>query len=253
MADDNTVTINESECPYKGDGLQGWGELMKGFAQSHGRLETEREECSAEQVKDIKNLAEEVATSYTKGMTHLTGAQKKCLVDSISTACADYRQNEWTKLQAQHDVEDITEALFDNYYEKVVPLVLNKQCGKGLYNDTSTQLILGRAYVEAQKEATTFTLQSIKDYFAMYQQLGATLSGFIAQAIQDTTQETFDQTQDRDQTEDGEQKRNRKATVEEEQNNSLNLGDLAVDFGLIAIAGILMEAWITRGYGDCGT
>ena len=53
MADDNTVTINENECPYKGDGLQGWGELMKGFAQSHGRLETEREECSAEQVKDI--------------------------------------------------------------------------------------------------------------------------------------------------------------------------------------------------------
>lgn len=250
---DNDVVINETDCPYKGDGLQGWGELMQGFAQSHGRIETEREECSAEQVKDIKNLAEEVATNYAKGISHLTGKQRKCLVDSIANACADYRKNEWTKLQAQHDVEDITDALFDNYYERVVPAVLNKQCSRGLYNDTSTQLILDRAYAEVQKEATTFSLQNIKDYFAMYQQLAATLTGFISQAIADTTAETFDQTQDRDQTEDGEQKRNRKLKIDEDQKKSLNLEDLAIQMGLIAIAGILLETWLVRGYGDCGT
>lgn len=251
MADD--VIINETECPYKGDGLKGWGELMQGFAQSHGRLETERDECTSQQTDEIKTLAEDVATEYAKSITHLTGKQRQCLVDSITTACVEYRRNEWNTEQAKNDVSDITDALFDNYYEKIVPVILNKQCTKGLYNDTSTQLILDRAYTEVQREATTFTLQNIKDYFVNYQQLAATLTGFIAQAISDTYQEDFEQTQDRDQSEDSAQKLNRKVHVDEDQKKSLNLEDLAIQMGLIAIAGTLLEAWLVRGYGECGS
>lgn len=245
------VNIDEKKCPYKGDGMAGWGKLMAGFATSHGRLEEERCQDTTQTITDIRDLAEDVVTDYVKDSYHLTDQQRECLVNSMATACKDYNDNQWTKQQAIDDVQDITDALFDDYYKNVVPTTLNKQCTHGLYNDTSTQLILDRAYAEVQKDAAELTLQNIKDYFAQYQLLAQTLTGFIQQAINDTFHEDFNQVQDRDQTENNTQDLVRQVKEDNEQNKSLNLQDLAVDMALLMLGYAIVEAIVHRSYGVC--
>lgn len=246
------IEVNNQGCPYKGDGLVGWGKLMEGFAISHGRIEEDNTIDTTQKVIDTRALMEDILTDYDKDVQHLTGAQRECLVNSMATACADYNNNVWTTQQAKDDVKDITDALFDQYHENVVPMILNKQCTKGLYNDTSTQLILDRAYSEVQDKASILTLDNINKYFDNYQKLGATLIGFIQQAIADTSFEDFSQTQDRDQTENNEQDLTKTVKEDRTLNRSLNLQDLAVDMAAILIASAIFESILLRSYGNCG-
>lgn len=248
----NIVNIDERKCPYKGDGMAGWGKLMAGFATSHGRLEEERNQDTTQRVVDMRTLTEDVLTDYDKVITHLSGDELQCLVDSIGTACQDYNDNEWTKQQAIDDVKDITDALFNDYYEMVVPTILNKQCTHGLYNDTSTQLILDRAYAEVQKDAAQLTLDNIWKYFQHYQQLAATLVSFIRLAIDNVTTENFSQVQDRDQTENNQQDLTRNVTEDNVQNKSLNLQDLAIDMGILMLGYAIVSEIVHRAYGECG-
>lgn len=244
------AAITTEACPYKGDGLAGWGKLMEGFARSHGKIEETGCTTTDQNQHDLKKLTQDVVTEYTKEITHLTGAQRECLINSIATACEDYNNNIWTDQKAKDDVQDITEALFKQFKETTVPTLLNKQCTHGLYNDTSTQLIIDRAYSEVQDKATALTLDNINKYFANYQQLGSTLIGFIQQGINDTMQEEFDQLQDTDQEEDNTSELDSEVCRDLKTQHSISMTELALDMGPLIIASAVIESVLHRKY--CG-
>lgn len=248
----NNTTVNERHCPYKGDGIAGLGKLMLGLSQSHGLTKTDDHTRQDQDTKDTKRLLEDIITDYDKDHHHLTGKERECLVNSIAQACKDYRENYWTVQQAKDDVRDITEAMFDDFHDKVVPTLLNKQCMYGLYNDTSTQLITDRAYSEVQRKATELTLDTINKYFQNYQQLASTLTNFIIQGIADLYHEDFHQVFDRSQDEDNLQNIDLEVQRDIEVRNELNLTGLAVDMGLIVIASQLFESFLKLDYTECG-
>lgn len=227
--------VDVRTCPYKGDGLAGWGKLMEGFSRSHGQ----RDKCE----ETIKDTIDKVVVGSERNITHLTGAYAECLANYLKKACYDYLNNYWTKDQAVEDVKDIHDAIFYKYKHESVPEILNKQCMHGLYNDTSTQMILDRAYVESVFAATTITMDTIHKYFEHFRALASIVIDGLNVAIQDATKDTLDQTTDRD--------------IKETTNNryhhedSLNIGALGMDMAIIIIAAFVLEAFLTLSYGAC--
>lgn len=248
----NNTAINHRSCPYRGNGIAGLGKLLLGLSQSHGMTTVKDHAITNQDTVDTKRLLEDIVTDYDKDYHHLTGAERECLVNSIAQACKDYKENYWTVQQAKDDVKEITDAMFSDYKEKVVPKILNKQCTHGLYNDTSTQRILDHAYAETQKKATELTLNNINRYFDNYQQLAVTLINFIAQGIADIYHEDFHQLVDRDKKEDDKQAIDIDVNRDIETRNELNLKGLTTDMATILIASNLFEKWLGSDYKECG-
>jgi len=247
---DNIVDVKS--CPYKGDGLRGWGEVMAGFATSHGMSEESGDTTTGSEMDEFKRLVEDVATDYAKDIHHMEGAQLDCFVNAMARACSDYMNNYWTVQQAIDDVREITEAMFETFKDEVIPRILHKQCTHGLYNDTSTKLIADRAYSEVQEKATALTLDNINQYFKNYQQLAQTLLGFIQQAIADSYHEAFDQDVGRKKNESNETYAKEKICHNKTIRKSLNGEDLAIEMGILVVASVVFKKLLNRDYAECG-
>jgi hypothetical protein len=227
--------VNIKSCPYKGDGLAGWGKLMEGFSNSHGqRTGWEKNKDHTDDLTIVDSV---------RNISHLNPAAKECLAKYLTKACNDYQNPYWTKDQAEADVKEVHDAIFYKYKHETLPELLNKQCMYGLYNDTSTQIIADRAYVESVFAATTITMDTIHKYFEHFRDIASIVIEGLNTAIADTTADKLDSRSDRDI---DEQKQK-----DYHWEDGLNLDELATDMGLIIVAAYVLETFLKLTYGEC--
>lgn len=127
---------------YKGDGLFGIGELLKGIATAYKNT-------------DIK---EEVIAD------HLQGNQAQRLDDLANAITAKYLSDEFSKAKAISDAKDAVRNIFHEYADEFLPKIYSAGCEHGIYNSTTMQLLANDAYARAVRKGAELVLKNINDY-----------------------------------------------------------------------------------------
>jgi hypothetical protein len=238
--DNNVVNVQPSRgYAYMGDGPMGLGEFLRGLAATH----LHQSDVRTDNLQ--RDVNRDFAEDFVRTFTHLTGAERACLVNFIAEACDDYTNHVYEKENAKEDVREAIDTIFDRYVDNDLPRILSRECKMGIYNDTATQLLLNDAYSSTVIKAGELQLGTIHKYVGHITQLGSLLANGLQVAINDTSREVLD----RDINEDTVTKDT--GTQSNDMNRDINMTKFVQDFIVLIAAQAVMtmlESWLLRSY-----
>lgn len=138
MADNNTFWGDA----YKGDGMQGLGNFLRGIADAYRNVD--------QQTKEL--------------ISHLNPEEKAQLQTFTSKAMSRYLSDEFSKDNASSDITASYDGIFREYRESELPVIYGKLCSTGMYNSTAAQMLANDAYARAVDKAGQAKHAAIKDY-----------------------------------------------------------------------------------------
>jgi len=138
MAESNTFWGDA----YKGDGMQGLGNFLKGIADAYRTVDQKTEEL----------------------VSHLSPEEKAQLQALTSKAMSRYMSDEFNKDAASADITSSYDGIFREFRESELPVIYGKLCSTGMYNSTASQMLANDAYSRAVDKAGQAKHAAIKDY-----------------------------------------------------------------------------------------
>ena len=127
---------------YKGDGMQGLGNFLKGIADAYRSVD--------QQTKEL--------------ISHLSPEEKAQLQSMTAKALSRYLSDEFSKDNASTDITASYDGIFREYREAELPVIYGKLCSTGMYNSTAAQMLANDAYARAIDKAGQAKHGAIKDY-----------------------------------------------------------------------------------------
>ena len=127
---------------YKGDGMQGLGNFLKGIADAYRTVD--------QQTKEL--------------ISHLSPEEKAQLQSFTQKAMSRYLSDEFSKDAASADITASYDGIFREYRESELPVIYGKLCSTGMYNSTAAQMLANDAYARAVDKAGQAKHGAIKDY-----------------------------------------------------------------------------------------
>jgi len=221
-------------CAYRGDGLQGFGKFLQGLAATHLR-ETTYYGRKIDTTEHNENKTEENETT-----SHLVGDELDCLKQYIAEACDDYVNHIYEKSDAINDVQKAIARIFKDYEQEDLPIIYNKECSHGIYNDTTTQLLIDNAYALTVNKAATLELDTIHRYVEHIKTFADILYNALSLAIQNFTSRSLNSQTTTDAT------RNEVWRGKDVMERELNLENFAIDVAAILIGLTILNAFVDR-------
>ena len=127
---------------YKGDGMQGLGNFLKGVADAYRSLDQQTHEL----------------------ISHLNPEQKAQLASLTRKAMSRYLSDEFSKENAASDITSSYDGIFREFRESELPVIYGKLCSTGMYNSTAAQMLANDAYARAVDKAGQAKHNATKDY-----------------------------------------------------------------------------------------
>lgn len=127
---------------YKGDGMQGLGNFLKGVAEAYRSLDQQTHEI----------------------ISHLTPEQKAQLTSLTQKAMSRYLSDEFSKDSASADITSSYDGIFREYRETELPVIYGRLCANGMYSSSAAQMLANDAYSRAVDKAGQARHTAIKDY-----------------------------------------------------------------------------------------
>ena len=127
---------------YKGDGMQGLGNFLKGIAEAYRTVD--------QQTKEL--------------ISHLSPEEKAQLQSMTAKALSRYLSDEFSKDNASADITASYAGIFREYREAELPVIYGKLCSTGMYNSSAAQMLANDAYARAVDKAGQAKHGAIKDY-----------------------------------------------------------------------------------------
>lgn len=127
---------------YKGDGMQGLGNFLKGVAEAYRSLDQQTHEL----------------------ISHLNPEQKAQLASLTQKAMSRYLSDEFSKDSAASDITSSYDGIFREFRESELPVLYGKLCSTGMYNSTAAQMLANDAYARAVDKAGQAKHGATKDY-----------------------------------------------------------------------------------------
>lgn len=245
---------------YMGDGFQGFGKYLEGLAASHLHQKDKRDITTVDDVKkDIdtdEHIAHDISQIITETTKHMTPAELACLASYIEESCKDYTDHVYEKEDAINDVQVAIDTIFDEYQDKFLPQILNRECSAGIYNDTATQLLVNDAYASAVVKSGTLQLDTIHRYVDHISTLSKIVIEGLRTAIQDhevkVNDKQLDEDTQRDTFVDDVMHRDAKVDDDNDMSREINLDGFLIDAAAIAILTTLIPELLLRDYNTQG-
>jgi len=127
---------------YKGDGMQGLGNFLKGIADAYRSVDQQTHEL----------------------ISHLNAEEKAQLQFFTKKAMSRYLSDEFSKENASSDITSSYDGIFREFRESELPIIYGKMCSTGMYNSTAAQMLANDAYARAVDKAGQAKHNAIKDY-----------------------------------------------------------------------------------------
>ena len=127
---------------YKGDGMQGLGNFLKGVADAYRSLDQQTHEL----------------------ISHLNPEQKAQLASLTQKAMSRYLSDEFSKENAASDIKSSYDGIFREFRESELPVLYGKLCSTGMYNSSAAQMLANDAYARAVDKAGQAQHTAVKDY-----------------------------------------------------------------------------------------
>ena len=127
---------------YKGDGMQGLGNFLKGIADAYRSVD--------QQTKEL--------------ISHLSPEEKAQVQSFTQKAMSRYLSDDFSKESASSDITASYDGIFREYRESELPIIYGKLCSTGMYNSTAAQMLANDAYARAVDKAGQAKHGAIKDY-----------------------------------------------------------------------------------------
>ena len=221
---------------YMGDGMQGFGRFMQGIASTHLHEETDTDVTKTGHIDHIANRVTK------RELSHLSGDQLQCLINAIAEACKDYIDHIYEKTDAIKDVEDAIFRIFHDYERQMLPIIYGKECAHGIYNDTTTQLLINDAFAQTVVKSATLELDTIHRYVGHIQTFATILNNFLLTAIRNFESETT--TDDLDEDTDSTEVTDMDVVLD----RGLNMVDFLADAATMILVLVLLKAFASLDY-----
>lgn len=150
---------------YKGDGMQGLGNFLKGIADAYRQVHQQTDEL----------------------VSHLSDSEKAQLQRFMDSAMTRYLSQEFSKDVASGDITASYDGIFREYRESELPILYGKLCSTGMYNSTAAQMLANDAYARAVDKAGQAKHGAIKDYAQIETARADPLAAAFNIALQDDT------------------------------------------------------------------
>lgn len=129
----------------------------------------------------------------------LTAEQKGILSEWLNAARDRFLSDEFKKENAKKDTDGAVKSIFDEYQKNFLPSVYSRQCRHGVYNDTTSQLLINDAFASTVIKGAKLQLDTISAYQSIMDKFSSELGQGLQIALGDMLTEHIDRAHIEDQ------------------------------------------------------